>query len=357
MKKSKVIFSIICALCLTFILCGCEETDINLDVKNVEQTDITVKFDNTAFGLSDETIENLKAAGFKVDQDSITTTVNNYNFKNQYNEKYTLAKDIINKTQPYLSSFLDSHQIAVDSSWYGYPVAGVTTLKLKSNFSDNAKVTINSPTKIMVNDGDELKNSVSFTTDKLKTEQLIKYNVLSIDSMKETIYQDPDGRKLKAEYLITAPTSISNLDSFTKDGYTAELAGNNTVKLTRTFENSDEFNNVFNLDNVNLFGIIGNVKISQSKSIIDKFEVSGKIAKIEGVKNYEICFRTLNNVSDGSNKNTYFTYKYNNKQMDINLSGSNLNMVTLLISLVCIISAAFVIIVFRALNKKIKLGV
>lgn len=296
--------------------------------------------------MSTDTLDELRKAGFVATETSISKDVDNTKIQQEVDNSFNSAVEIIEKNQPDLSKELIENKPSITSSWFGYPVGGTATIKFKGNSNTNdVTFTVKSKSPITLNDSLTDKNEITFDSDKLKKENIVKYNVRSIKSLRENIYQLDDNKNIRVEYIIAGTDDFnpnSYIQTFNNNGYYAESQGGNNIKLVRNFKNTMDFNSVFNLDNLNMFGVIGNVNITEKNSIEKKFNVTGKISKTEGIGGYSLGIYTNKDSTE---------YKYANKPIEINIESKNMNIGTIAIALICIFSIITVIVILRYMHK------
>ena len=348
-------------LCIVFIcifVSGCSLNQIDANIKNVQETDISFYVDKDTF--SDETIKDLKKNDFEVTNESnqvkVSFTVSNIRLSDNIEDRFaTILKILKDKDYKVYNSIKD-YSFSIESAFNGYPFGAVESVNLKSsNIDGDFKINIYGQDVVSLDNG-ELGSSIELDLTNLRNGAFISYNMSSIDSLKISIQPSENYKSIEAFYEIRSNEGV--LDSMRKEdfearGFVVESQTKTNLLVSKSFENSEMFNYVFNMDVINFFGVVGVANIDFNVNLVKEVEVDLSFAQSDLIENVEIELILPKEGVDTNSKTKNTTFSWNlNNQLDTTVKSTVPNYSTIIIAIVSTVGITFVSIGLMIIRKR-----
>lgn len=342
------------------LLTGCSLKEVNVDIIDLETTKLSFELDSNTF--SEDSIEELRRNKFDVvenyEEIIISTDINNISFGKNINEKYASFLKIMSEYDVEIYNELKSKKISFESSFGGFPFGAVSMVTMKnSNIPSGIKVNVNAQGIASFNDGEFLERQ-TIDSQSFKDKNTFIYNLTAANSVVISIKPNKDYRKIEAIYEINSDKevfkTITEQDLYEEGFFIVSQSDKNLI-ISKTFQNSDEFNIAFNLDLINIFSIVGKIDIELKNDVFEKININGTMLASDLIKNVTLKVilpkEGIDKVSGIEAKS--FQWDVENK-INMEINSSNINIFKVVSALGTTFIIGFVIYAIVIFFKKFK---
>lgn len=353
MKKIACLFSTALLLIMTAIPSMAYEY-VNVEAVDVQTTYIDFVFDgdklNSALEKSLETpistFEDAKG------NDILRIKVSNVSFADNFNDAMEELIYAAEENQPEIAEIFKNKNIEIESSFFGFPFGGRTTLNINTPNPEN-DINVKIDGSYSLNNGDYNKSGVITAGD---YPAYVEYGTNTANSLKITIEPEDNYKSVYVTFDITSNSGemLSMDDSaYELQKYTVLYKNSNDISLGYTYNDIGEFNNLFNLDLVRIFGVVGNMEMKSGKSLMNNMTITGKFAESESIDEVTLTVKMPETATDEISGYTgdSFTYDITGKA-EMNISFTKLNTSTMIILIIVPVCIFFVLASLLMLNKR-----
>jgi len=351
----KKLFSLltICLMLFTLSLPVYAYEEVNVNIKNVQTTEIDIIFKkgdlskNFLNSLSDE-IKIMESD----DNILLRITVSNANIQEEFKEDFDVLIQALEQYHPEIANELKSKNINLESSFYGYPFGGRTSIYLTGeNFDKNINIFM---------DGTFSYNNSEYVSEAQITPSDIplslEYGTTTADSLEIRIEPQNNYKTVHVTYAIkTSSGRMKDMsaEAYAKEGFNVVSQSSDNIVIEESYSDLGGFNNLFNLNLGRYFNVIGNLQIDSQKSLTKSMTVTGKFVESESIDNVILKIIMPEEATDSVSMYTgdIFTYDVTGNA-EINIEFSKINTSTLLILTIVPICIIFVVASLIMLNKR-----
>lgn len=344
----KRIYLLICIMFLFLFTTGCSMNEVNVNIRNVQESEIYFSVPSDTFSI--ETINALKSNSYTITQENnklkISTIVSNVRLADNVNEQFIGFLEIIKTYDTEIYNQIKDYNFMIESSFSGYSFGGIESVNLSSsNIDKDFKINITGQDMIALNNGN-VESKISLSSDDLQQSAFISYNMSSINDLKIKIIPKKDYKTIDATFEMQSSAPILDdmpTEQLVERGFIVDNQNESLLIITKNYENTETFNYLFNLDLINVFGLVGKVDIDYNLGLVKEVNVDAIFQKSELIDNVNLEViipkkgtETISNVSG-----TEFSWDID-KNFEARIESVNINYSSIIISLIIIVGITFV---------------
>lgn len=328
--------------------------EVNVTVENVQGTHIDFVFDKG--DLTGSVLSELSQAEINVlesgDNLILRLTVRNAVFAEDFNVKYEKMLQVLEKHYPSMAKELKAKNISIESSFFGYPFGGRTSLFVNGeNLEKDINIKING--KYSLNNGNYVSEGIISPSN---IPASIEFGVNSIDSLEIKVIPQSNYKSIDVQYTINSSQDGFNEMSpelLAAEGFTVLSKTNELLVIQETYDDLEAFNHLFTLKLGQIFNVIGQVEITASQSLSKTMDAKAMFIESESIDNVTLEIEMLENSKDSVSGHEGKNFKYNiTVPTEFNIEFSKVNTTTLLIVILVPVCIIFVVATLLMLGKR-----
>ena len=353
MKKIACLFSTALLLIMTAIPSMAYEY-VNVEAVDVQTTYIDFVFNGDELNSALEKSLNSPISTFEDESgnDVLRIKVSNVDFAGTFNNAMESVISAAEKNQPEIAKIFKDKNIEIESSFYGFPFGGRTSLNINAS-NPEKDIIVKIDGSYSLNYNDYVKEGVITASD---YPAYVEYGTNTANTLNITIQPENNYKSVYVIFDITSNSGemLSMDDSaYALQKYTVLYKNSNNISLAYTYNDIGEFNNLFNLDMVRIFGVVGNLEMTSSKSLINKMNITGKFAESESIDDVKLTIKMPETATDEVSGYTGDSFTYDvTGRAEMNISFSKINTSTMIILIIVPVCIFFVVAALLMLNKR-----
>lgn len=351
----KKLFSLltICLMLFTLSLPVYAYEEVNVNIKDVQTTEIDIIFKKG--DLSKNFLSSLAEEIKILESDNnilLRMTISNARAQEDFKEDFEKLIKSLEQHHPKIADELKSKNITLESSFYGYPFGGRTSIYLNGeNFEKNINISMDGT--FSYNNGEYVSEAQITPAD---IPLSLEYGTNTIDSLEIRIEPQKNYKTVNVTYAIkTSSGRMKDMSAaaYAQDGFNVVSQTSDNLVIEESYSDLGGFNNLFNLNLGRYFNVIGNLQIDSQKSLTKSMTVTGNFVESETIDNVIIKITMPEEATDSVSMHTGDTFTYDiTGNAEMNIEFSKINTSTLLILTIVPICIIFVVASLMMLNKR-----